>query len=395
LPNLEIHKVATGTKIFDWEVPKEWSIKNAWIKNPAGVKICEYKKCKLHVVGYSVPVHKKLTLEKLQNHLHSIPDKRSAIPYVTSYYKENWGFCLSQKDREKLKNGIYEVFIDSSLFDGHLSYGELVIEGYSKKEIFLSTYICHPLMANDGLSGPAVTTFLSKWLTSLKTKKYTHRVVFIPETIGSLVYLNKHLKHLKKHVIAGFNITCIGDDRAYSYLPSREGNTLSDKVANHVLSSLDKNFLSYEWSDRGSDERQYCAPLVNLPIASIYRSKIAKYDEYHTSLDDLENVVTSKGLLGGYQAIKLALEAIEQNGYPLIQTFGEPQLGKRGLYPNLSNNKRDIETKLLMNVISWSDGTKSLIDIANLCKIPVWKIYPIIEKLKKYKLIDVLNKPLN
>ncbi len=391
LPELLIHEVPSGTQVFDWVVPKEWRIRNAWIVSPSGGKICDFSVNNLHVVGYSVPVTKRVSLAELQEHLYSLPEQPGAIPYITSYYKERWGFCISENQREALVDGEYEVYIDSELFNGSLTYGELVIKGESCKEIFISTYVCHPSMANNELSGPTVTTFLAKWIKNLPNRKYTYRIVFIPETIGSITYLSRNVGHLKSSVIAGFNVTCIGDDRAYSYLPSRRGDTLSDRVATHVLKHIDADYAVYTWSDRGSDERQYCAPLIDLPVASIMRTKYGKYDEYHTSLDDLENVVTPDGLDGGYNALKLALESIERNKYPRVKVFGEPQLGKRGLYPTLSTKKSGAEVRLMMDIITWSDGERSLLEIAELCGVPVWHTYQIVERLADHGLLELMD----
>ena len=387
LPELIIKKVPSGTKVFDWTVPKEWHVNEAWIKTPSGKKICDFHKNNLNLVGYSKPINKKLPLADLQKNLYSLKDNQNAVPYITSYYKENWGFSITQNERDNLENGDYEVCIDSKLFDGFLNYGELLIKGASKSEIFLSTYICHPSMANNELSGPCVTTFLSKWISSMKDRKYSYRIIFIPETIGSITYLSKNFKEMKDNIFAGFNISCIGDDRSYSYLPSRNGQTLSDKVAKHILSNITEDFKSYSWSDRGSDERQYCAPNIDLPIASIMRTKYGEYPEYHTSLDDLENVVTSEGLTGGYNALKLAIEAIEKNVYPKVTVLCEPQLGKYDLYPSIGGPKTTRELKNMMNLISFSDGTNDLVDIANICEIPVWELYPILETLKSKGLL--------
>ncbi|HFL3390113.1 TPA: DUF4910 domain-containing protein, partial [Legionella pneumophila] len=221
-------------------------------------------------------------------------------------------------------------------------------------------------------------------------RKYTYRIVFIPETIGSITYISQNINWLKSHVIGGFNITCIGDDRTYSYLPSRNGSTLSDIIAKHVLKHIYPDFKSYSWSDRGSDERQYCAPGIDLPIASIMRTKYGEYLEYHTSLDDLINVVTPTGLEGGYNALKLAIEALEWNCYPKVTVLGEPQLGKRGLYPTLSTKTSGQEVQLMMDFISWSDGVSSLIEIADKCKVPIWNLYPIILKLMEHDLLVLL-----
>ena len=303
IPNLAIHEVPSGTPVFDWTVPKEWRVNSAWIKTPSGEKICEFSKSNLHLVGYSTPIHKTMSLNELQSHLYSLPEQRNAIPYITSYYKERWGFCLTEEQRESLNDGEYEVFIDSELFDGSLTYGDAKFEGDTEEEVLLSTYVCHPSLANNELSGPTVVTYLAKWIASLKRRRYTYRLVFIPETIGSITYLSRNIDVLKNSIVAGFNVSCVGDDRNYSFLPSRRGDTLSDIVAKHVLGSLNKNYVRYQWTDRGSDERQYCAPLIDLPIASIMRTKYGEYDEYHTSLDDLETVVTPSGLGGGIKHI--------------------------------------------------------------------------------------------
>lgn len=385
---IKINEVPTGTKVFDWSVPKEWNIRDAYIITPDGEKICEFKKKNLHVLGYSTPINKLISLNELQDHLYSIPNQPDAIPYVTSYYDERWGFCISHKDRLKLVDGVYHVFIDSYLEDGSLTYGELIIPGETNKEVFLSTYVCHPSMANNELSGPVVTIALAKFIKALKNRRYTYRIIFIPETIGSIVYLSKKLYHLKEHVDAGFNITCIGDERCYSYLPSRHGNTLSDKAALHVLKHTDRNFKSYTWLDRGSDERQYCAPGVDLPIATIMRSKYGEYPEYHTSLDDL-SLVTPSGLEGGYKALKKAIEIIEKNTFPRINVLGEPQLGKRGLYPTLSTKKSGVKVRKMMDFISFCDGKHSLLEIAELINTPFHDLVEIMEKLVEKRLMSV------
>ena len=387
LPALEIQSIASGSSVFDWTVPDEWTIHSAYIEDEVGQKIIDFANNNLHVVGYSEPVDQWLDLEVLDEHLYSLPDQPNAIPYVTSYYQRRWGFCLSHNKRERLKPGRYRAVINSELKPGVLNYGELLIPGKSDEEVFISTYVCHPSMANNELSGPVVTTAIAQWIQALPERRYTYRIVFIPETIGSLVYLSRHLDHLKQHVIAGFNVTCIGDERAYSYLPSRAGDTLSDQAAKHVLRHIDPQFVSYSWLDRGSDERQYCAPGVDLPIATIMRSKYGEYPEYHTSLDDL-NLVTPAGLKGGYLALKLALEVIEQNVFPKITVLGEPQLGKRGLYPNISKKRLGGGTQALMNLLTYCDGKRTLLEIADLIGQPMWDLVPLVEQLKEYGLLD-------
>ena len=393
IPSLKIYEVPSGAAVYDWTVPMEWKVNAAYILTPGGKKICDFKKNNLHLVGYSKPIKCRMSLSELKKNLYSLENQPNAIPYVTSYYKEHWGFCISQNELDSLEDGEYQVVIDTELFDGHLSYGEYVLAGSSDKEIFFSTYICHPSMANNELSGPVVLTFLAKWLAANFNNHFTYRIIFIPETIGSIAYLSKNLDHLKSKVIAGFNISCIGDNRCYSYLPSKNGETISDSVAKHVLKHIYPNYKSYQWSDRGSDERQYCSPGVDLPIASLMRTKYGEYDEYHTSLDDLESVVTPDGLGGGYYMLQKVIKAIEMNIFPKVTVLCEPQLGRRGLYPNLSIKDGNQNISLMMDVISWSDGKKSLLEISELCGEPVWEVYSIVEILLNHKLIHLSYEP--
>jgi len=267
-----------------------------------------------------------------------------------------------------------------------LNYGELVLPGKEDDEVFLSTYICHPSMANNELSGPVVATALARWLASLN-RRYTYRIVFVPETIGSIVYLSQNLDHLKKHVIAGFNLTCLGDDRCYSYVPSRAEDTLADRVARHVLRHIDSDFKDYSFLDRGSDERQYCSPGVDLPVASIMRSKYGEYPEYHTSKDDLD-LVTKKGLEGGYKALRKSIRAIENNYVFSTNIKGEPNLGKRGLYPTLSNGGKERKVKDMLDIIAYSDG-RNLIDIVRKIGRPVWKVIPVVDELIENDILEV------
>lgn len=380
IPELQVHEMPTGTVCFDWTIPKEWNIRDAYVIDPDGNKILSFKESNLHVVGYSTPVDLKVGLEELQQHLYSLPNQPEAIPYVTSYYKEDWGFCIAHSQRENLKPGEYRVYIDSELTDGSLTYGELIITGETKEEIFLSTYICHPSMANNELSGPVVTTFLAKWLSDMPKRRYTYRVVFVPETIGSIAYLSLHLQEMKKRIIAGFNITCVGDDRAYSYLPSRTGNTLSDQIAKHVLGHIDPDYISYTFLERGSDERQYCSPGVDLPVCSVMRTKYAKYPEYHTSLDNL-SIVTPSGLYGGYDALQKCLECIESNHILKSTTLCEPQLSKRGLSESISSKKglasssevtsstEKYKMMQLLNILAYADGSLTILKLADTIKL--------------------------
>lgn len=380
---LTIHEIKSGVKVFDWTVPREWNIRDAYVLDPNGQKIIDFKKNYLHVVGYSLPVDARMSLDELQKHLHSLPAQPLAIPYVTSYYKEYWGFCMTDRERKKLKKGTYMVRIDSTLENGSLTYGELIIPGKTKDEVLLSAYTCHPLMVNDNISGIVLNTFLAKWLKSEK-RRYTYRIVFVPETIGSIAYMSRNLKAMRK-TIAGFCLTCGGDERVFSYLPSRAGDTLADRVALNVLRHSHPDFISYSFLERGSDERQYCSPGADLPVATIMRSKYAKYPEYHTSLDDLR-LVTPKGLFGTYTTLKECLEVLEQNYVYKTTCAGEPQLGKRGLYDNLSVKGSFVSFKngqYMSDFLAYADGTRDLISIAEIIGAPAHSLMDIADTLMK------------
>jgi len=400
-PELKIKDVKSGKKVFDWVIPKEWKVYDAYIITPDGKKICDFKKNNLHLVNYSVGVKKILKLKNLKKKLFSIPKIPEAIPYKTSYYNKDWGFCISHNDKKKLKNGNYKIEINAKHFNGKLSYGEIKIKGKSKKEIFLSTYICHPSMANNELSGPCVLIYLAHWIKSLKNKKLSYRIIFVPETIGSIAYLHENYKEMKKNIIAGYNISCVGDDRIVSYLPSRKGNTLSDRTAIRVLKKIYSKYKKYSWLDRGSDERQYCSPGIDLPIASIMRSKYGEYPEYHTSMDNLKKVVSAKGLKKSFEIYKTIVQSLENNIYLKATNLCEPNLGKRNLYEKIGgitkfekNINKNYTSKLILNVLSFSDGKHSLSDISAICGITLFSLNKIIKLLKKYKLVQVTEYPL-
>lgn len=368
IPGLTIHEVPSGTQAFDWSVPDEWNIRGAYVEDEDGHRIVDFANSNLHVVGYSVPVDEWMTLAELQPHLHSLPEQPDAIPYITSYYARRWGFCLRHRDREALAEGRYRVVIDSTLAPGSLTYGEVRLRGKEEKEVLLSTYVCHPSMANNELSGPVVTTALARWLSSLPERRHSYRIVFIPETIGSIVYISRHLDELKRKTIAGYVITCIGDDRAYSLLRSRDGNTLADRAAKLVMDRHAPDHIEYCYLDRGSDERQYCSPGVDLPVASIMRTRYQSYPEYHTSLDDL-TLVTPTGLEGGFHAVQKVIQLIEGNRVYRAVHACEPQLGKRGLYPTLSTRGAGNSVRAMTNFLAYADGTRDLVDIAVLTGI--------------------------
>lgn len=390
LPDMTIHEIPSGTQVFDWTVPKEWAIRQAYIEDEDGRRIIDYRDLNLYVMGYSEPVDRWVDLEELKQHIYVQKGQPDAVPYVTSYYVPRYGFCMSERQRDSLPSGQYHMVIDSKLFDGNLTYGELVIPGKEEKEILISTYVCHPSMANNELSGPVLATALAKKIAAQADRKYTYRFLWIPETIGSITYLSMHLDHMKKHTIAGFVLSCVGDDRTYSYVPSRDGNTLADRAARNILSFHYPEYKRYSYLNRGSDERQYNAPGVDLPVCVVCRSKYGEYPEYHTSLDDL-NLISPKGLQGAYEVYEAILNAIEYNAFYRIKCLCEPQLGKRGMYPNVSQKGSYDAVKSMVDFIAYADGKRDLIDISNTIQVPVSHLIPVIIKLTEADLLETVN----
>jgi aminopeptidase-like protein len=381
LPGLRLIEVPSGSRVLDWVVPDEWEIASGWLEGPDGRRVVDYAVNNLHVVGYSTGVDRRLSLDELQPHLHSLPDQPDAIPYVTSYYARTWGFCLSERQRRSLSPGMYRARIDARHVPGSITLGELILPGREAEEVLLSTYCCHPSLANNELSGPCLTAYLAGWLQGLPDRRLTYRIVFVPEMIGSIAYLDRHMAAMKARTIAGFNITCVGDERAWSFLPSRHGQTLADTVALHVLRHRVGAFDRYTWLDRGSDESNYCAPGIDLPVATVCRSKYGTYPEYHTSLDDLERVVTPAGLGESFAVYVTMLEVLERHCRPVTRVLGEPQLGRRGLYPSLSKKGSTAGVRRMLDLISLADGSQTLVDIAERCGIPVWELYEPLEAL--------------
>jgi len=365
LGGLSIYEVPSGTAVGDWVIPDEWTLRRSILIDPHGKIICDSDVSNLHVVNYSEPFDGKMELGELQQYLHSLPDLPTAVPYMTSYYERRWGFCLPHQIRERLVNGVYTIRMDTDLQRGSLTYGDLVIPGKSKKEILISTYVCHPSMANNELSGPVVSTNLIRYLRSLNSRRYTYRFVFAPETIGAITYIHNNLEHLRKHVVGALNLTCLGDDRTYSLLPTRGGKHRLDTIARHVLKHLSKDYVEYPWTSRGSDERQYSSPGLDLPMISIMRSKYWEYPEYHTSLDDLVDLVTPSGLQGGFQAIQRTFDILECDVFPRSNVVGEPMLSRRNLYSTLGGSRFSVKRNVLLDVWSFCDGTNSALDIAH------------------------------
>jgi len=392
LVDLEITEVPSGTQCFDWTVPPEWNVKEAWVKDSTGKKIIDFAVNNLHLLGYSEPFHGKLSFEDLKEHLHTLPGQPDLIPYLTSYYKRRWGFCLAHQQLEKLdKNAVYEVCIDSSLDEnGSMTIGEAVINGSSGKEILFSTYICHPSMASNELSGPLVCSFLFSQLKQKRNLKYTYRFVFVPETIGAIYLLSEKGEYLKKHLSAGFVVTCIGDPGKFTYKRSRNGNTLSDRVVETVLKQTEKEYIIKDFFPMGSDERQYCSPGFDLPVGTLMRSMYWEYPEYHTSADN-KDFISFEGMEQSVRKFLEIIDVIENNEY-FVNTmpYCEPQLGKRGLYPTLGSDK---ETHKVVNTMMWilnlSDGKNDLIDISKRSDIPVKELIPVINKLAERGLIKI------
>ena len=391
LPELRIHEVPTGERCLDWEIPKEWNISDAYVQDETGKKIIDFSEHNLHVVNYSIPVNKEMSLRELDSHLHSFPDKPDVIPYVTSYYEPRWGFCLPHRQREELKDGLYKVRIESTLDVGSLTYADLLIPGKTKEEILVSTYVCHPSMANNELSGPAVATYLSKWILAQNDRKYSYRIVFIPETIGAIAYLSRNLVEMKENTVAGYVLTCVGDNRCYSYMPSRRGDSLADKAALHCLNHKIESYEAYSFADRGSDERQYCAPGVDLPVCSVMRSKYGEYPEYHSSDDDL-SLISADGLQGSIDAHVDILKMLEANETYIATNLGEPQLSRRKLRPSLGAARVSTpHVKLVSNLLAYADGTMDLIDIANEIGVYVLDLVPVVETLLDHEPISLAD----
>ena len=391
-PKLKIYHINSGKKIFDWKIPKEWKINNAFILDKNNNKIIDFKKNNLHLVSYSVPFNKTLKKNKLLSRLHVNKKNPGSIPYMTSYYKKYWGFCCSYNQKKEIElnyeeNDKFKVFIDSSFKkNGKLSYGELKIHGKSKQEILISTYICHPSMANNELSGPIVAMALMKFFLKKKPNK-TLRFLFIPETIGSIVFLYKNLNYLRKNLIGGYNLSCIGDDRMHSCIFSKYNDKIADKALKEAYKKLNIKPKIFSFLSRGSDERQYNSPGIDLGIASIFRTKYGEYPEYHSSLDNFD-VVTKKGLRGGFLVAKKAIQILLNKIVPKNNIMCEPNMGKRKLYPTLSNNKISEFTKNIMNFLTYSDGNNDLKDISKLIRVNFLKTKKIYFFLLKKKILN-------
>jgi aminopeptidase-like protein len=356
---LQIHEVPTGTQVFDWTVPREWNIRDAWVKDPGGRKVIDFHKSNLHIVNYSTPVHETMQLDDLRRHLFTLPDHPEWIPYRTSYYKESWGFCLSHLDYLGLEDGEYEVYIDSTLADGSLTYGELVLRGKEDSEVLLSCHSCHPSLCNDNLSGVALATLLARELGA-KPHRYSYRFLFIPGTIGAITWLARNEDRLF-NIRHGMVLAGLADPGGMTYKKSRRGDSAIDRAASHVLTEMGHSQGILDFDPYGYDERQYCSPGFDLPVGRLSRTPYGTYPEYHTSADDLR-FVDSGRLAESYGTLVDILSTMERNQtYLNTNPKCEPQLGRRGLYSSPGSSER-----ALLWVLNYSDGRHDLLDIAEL-----------------------------
>jgi aminopeptidase-like protein len=366
---LEIHEVPTGTRVFDWTVPREWNIREAWVKNVQGETLIDFQQTNLHVVNYSQPVQGRFTLAELRPRLHTLPDRPEWIPYRTSYYKEDWGFCLAHKNLSRFTDGEYEVYIDATLADGSLTYGEYYLPGRKSDEVLLSCHVCHPSLCNDNLSGVTLVAMLARHLRELSLE-YSYRFLFIPGTIGSITWLarNEHRADAIKH---GLVVACVGDPGKFHYKQSRRSNAEIDRAAALVLRHRPEGYEIRPFSPYGYDERQYCSPGFNLPVGSLTRTAHGRFPQYHTSADNLD-FVRPEALAGSLTAYLSVLNVLEQNKcFRNLNPKCEPQLGRRGLYRAMGGfpDAGKLELAMLW-ILNLSDGEHSLLDIAERAELP-------------------------
>jgi aminopeptidase-like protein len=387
---MEIFEVPSGTPVFDWTVPQEWNIKDAYIKDSSGRRIVDFQKCNLHVLNYSVPIHATMPLSDIRPHLFSIPAHPDWIPYRTSYYKQDWGFCLSHNQLVALPEGDYEVCIDSSLADGTLSYGECFLPGQSSDEILISCHACHPSLANDNLSGLTVATALAESLAEGGSGlRYSYRFLFVPGTIGAITWLARNQEDAAR-IRHGLVLTCIGDKAPFHYKKSRTGNAEIDRVVAHVLSHLTETPEILEFSPYGYDERQYCSPGFNLEVGCLMRSVWGSFPEYHTSADNL-NFIEPQYLAESLRTCLAILEVLENNrSYRNRNPFCEPQLGRRGLYRSTGGDSIANEINARLWVLNLSDGENSLFDIAERSRMPFSAILEAADLLCENGLLELV-----
>jgi aminopeptidase-like protein len=383
---LEMHEVPTGTKVFDWTVPLEWNVTDAYVANEAGVRVIDFKANNLHLMSYSTPLKKKMRLADLKPHLFSLPDHPDWIPYRTSYYQENWGFCLRHKDLEQVADGEYDVVIDSALKPGSLTYGECYLPGESSDEILISCHVCHPSLCNDNLSGISVAVELAQTMAA-RPRRYSYRFLFIPGTIGSITWLARN-EHITSRIKHGLVLTGLGDAGEITYKRSRQGQADIDRAVGHVLKHAGEPHTVIDFFPYGYDERQYCSPGFNLPVGCLMRTPHGQYPEYHSSADSL-NFVKRDSLGGSYGRCLEVFELLEHNRTYLNQNPKcEPQLGRRGLYRSIAGQQEKQSKELaLLWVLNGSDGSQTLLDIAERASLPFGKILVVARELEQVGLL--------
>ena len=391
---LEIHEVPSGTQVFDWTVPLEWNVSDAYILNREGRRVVDFRAHNLHLMSYSVPVREKLRLEELKPHLFSLPAHPDWIPYRTSYYKEDWGFCLPHADLEQLPDGEYDVVIDSSLLPGSLTYGEAYLPGETTDEILISCHVCHPSLANDNLSGIAVAVMLAQTMAS-RARRYSYRFLFVPGTIGSITWLARN-EHRVSRVTHGLVLTGVGDAGKVTYKRSRQGNAEIDRAMAHVLRHAGDPFDIIDFFPYGYDERQYCSPGFNLPIGCLMRTPHGEYPEYHSSADNLD-FVKRESLAQSYARCLEVFELLEGNRTYMNQNPKcEPQLGRRGLYRAVAGQQEKQSKELaLLWVLNASDGRHALLDIAERAELPFRRVQDAVEALVEVGLLKECRRPGN
>ena len=391
IPQLKIKNFTARSKVLDWKVPRRWNVKKASICRLNGEKVIDIEDSNLHIVSHSQKVNKKIQIDDLKKKIHTIKNRPNAIPYRTSYYKKDWGFCMQHNKFLKMKDKEYLVNIDSSFTDQPMNYGEIIIPGLNKnKEVLISTYVCHPSMANNELSGPVVAISLIKYLLANKNN-YSYRFLFMPETIGSIAYINSNLAKMKNNIFSGLVLTCVGDENNFSIVKNKDDiNYLQTLVIEEsIIASKKYNspLKIYDFTLRQSDERQYCSPGVDLPISCFCRSKYGSYPEYHTSDDDF-NVVTKKGLKGSIEVLIKSIQRLEKSYFPKNVFLGEPNLGKRGLYPLMGAKKITSKVRDIKNFLVYSNGLNSLEQISSLANIDIKEAKKIFKILKEKELVN-------
>ncbi len=412
---LDVHELPTGTPVLDWTVPREWNPREAWIRDPSGRRVVDFADHNLHLVGYSAPVHRRLPLNELRPHLHSLPEQPDLIPYRTSYYVETWGFCLPHRLLESLPDGEYEVFIDGSLEDGSMTWGDCLLPGSTTEEVVISSHVCHPQLANDNLSGIAVAVHLAEALAAVPERRYSYRFLFAPGTIGAIAWLARNRERLDtfRHGLIAANL---GDGGSFHYKKSRRGNTEIDRAVAVALAGLGEELVTEDFFPFGYDERQYGSPGFDLPVGVLTRTPWGRYPEYHTSADDLSFI--RAGALAGSLAAYLATAAVLEEGsvqsagaapaetarrrrsttgrsandrrYRNLEPFGEPQLGRRGLYGGLGGAGRKEREMAVLWVLNQSDGQHSLGDIADRSGLPAGVIRKAADALSEAGLLEVI-----